>query len=67
MRIDGTTDGKPAANAGLKAGDIVLRVGAVEVNDMMGYMKALAQFNKGDKAKVRVLRGNEEVEAEVTF
>lgn len=67
MRIDGTTEGKPAANAGLKAGDIVLRLGAVEVNDMMGYMKALAQFNKGDKATVRVLRGDEEVEAEVTF
>lgn len=67
MRIDGITDGKPAANAMLKVGDVVVKLGAIEVNDMMGYMKALAQFNKGDKATVKVLRGGKEVETEVVF
>jgi S1-C subfamily serine protease len=35
MRIDGVTDGKPAAAAGLKTGDIVVKLGALEVTDMM--------------------------------
>lgn len=67
MRIDGLTEGKPAANAGLKVGDVVVKLGAVEVNDMMGYMKALGQFNKGDTATIKVLRGGKEMDAQVTF
>ncbi len=67
MRIDGVSEGKPAAAAGLKAGDVVVRLGTLEVADMMGYMKALGQFSKGDTAKVVVLREGREVEAEVTF
>ena len=67
MRIDGITEGKPAANAGLKVGDVVVKLGAIDVADMMGYMKALAQFNKGDTAKVKVLRAGKEVETDVTF
>jgi len=67
MRIDGITDGKPAANAGLKVGDVVVRLGAIDVSDMMGYMKALAQFNKGDTATVKVLRNGKAEEAQVTF
>lgn len=67
MRIDGLTEGKPAAHAGLKVGDVVVKLGALEVNDMMGYMKALGQFNKGDTATVKVLRGGKEVEVPVTF
>ena len=67
MRIDGVTEGKPAANAGLQKGDIVLRIGALEVPDMMGYMKALGQFNKGDTAPVKVIREGKEVMVEVVF
>ncbi len=67
MRIDGVTEGKPAAAAGIQAGDIVLRIGAVEVPDMMGYMKALGQFNKGDTAPVKLLRAGKEVMVDVTF
>jgi aminopeptidase YwaD len=67
MRIDGVTEGKPAAAAGLKAGDIVTRVGSVEVIDMMSYMKGLGAFNKGDKATVTWLREGKEMKAEVTF
>lgn len=67
MRIDGVTEGKPAAQAGLQKSDIVLRIGAVDVPDMMGYMKALGQFNKGDTAPVKILRDGKEVMVEVTF
>lgn len=67
MRIDGITEGRPAAVAGLTVGDIVVRLGAVEVTDMMAYMKALSLFNKGDTVPVIVLRDGTELNVQVTF
>lgn len=67
MRIDGVTEGRPAAAAGLLKGDVVIQMGEEKVADMMSYMKALSKFKKGDKVKVKVLRGNDVVEKEVTF
>jgi C-terminal processing protease CtpA/Prc len=67
MRIDGVTEGKPASNAGLKTGDVVIRLGEIEIVDMMSYMKGLAQFKKGDKTTVKVLRDGSEVELEIQF
>ncbi len=67
MRIDGVTEGKPASNAGMITGDIVLKMGDIEVKDMMGYMEALSAFQKGDKTIVRIRRGEEELDLEVEF
>lgn len=67
LRIDGVSDGKPAAKAGLKAGDIVMQLGEHKTPDMMSYMKALGKFEKGDTTTIKVKRGNEMVEAQVTF
>jgi S1-C subfamily serine protease len=67
LRIDGVTEDKPAANAGLKTGDIVIKMGDHDVPDMMGYMKALGMFKKGDTAQVAVLRDGKEMKVEVHF
>ena len=67
MRIDGVTDGKPASKAGIKTGDIVLKIGDFEVKDVYAYMDALAQFKKGDTTKVVVRRGNEDFVLDITF
>jgi hypothetical protein len=67
MRIDGVTDGKPAANAGLQAGDIVIQLGEHKVLDMMSYMKALGKFSKGETTKVKVVRNKVEIEKDLTF
>ena len=67
MRIDGITEGKPASNAGLQVGDVVIKLGPLEVNDMMDYMKGLALFNKGDTAPIKVLRAGKEIDTQVTF
>lgn len=65
--VEGVTEGKPASKAGIKAGDIVVRMGSHEVVDMMGYMKALGQFSKGETVPVQVLREGKEVKLDVTF
>jgi hypothetical protein len=67
MRIDAVSDGRPASKAGLLSGDIVIQLGAIKVTELTSYMKALGQFNKGDKTTVKVKRGNQVIEKEVQF
>ena len=67
MRIDGVTEGKPASIAGILAGDIVIKMGEIEVLDMMSYMQALSKFSKGQKTMVTVIRNNAELQLEVQF
>lgn len=67
MRIDGVTEGKPAAKGGLKEGDIVQKLGDVDVTDIYSYMEALSVINKGDKVKVVVLRGKKNVSKNLQF
>jgi len=67
VRIDGVSDGKPASKAGLKEGDIITQLGEYKVQGMQSYMEALGRFNKGDKTKVKVKRGNKEMEMPLQF
>lgn len=67
MRIDGTRANTPATNAGIQKGDIVVKMGADDILDMMTYMKALSHYKKGDTAKVTVKREEELLTVEVTF
>jgi Zn-dependent M28 family amino/carboxypeptidase len=67
IRCDGISDGRPAQKAGLKAGDIIIKVGDYTISSMDSYMQTLGKFQKGDKAKVKFKRGNEELETEVQF
>ena len=67
MRIDGISLGKAAGKAGLKKGDIVIKLGENIVTDMESYMLALSKFKVGDKTKVVVKRNNKEVDANVEF
>jgi S1-C subfamily serine protease len=67
VHVDGVTDGKPAALAGLKKGDIIIKLGDIDVTDMTTYMKALAAQKKGSVAEVVVMRGTERVVSKVEF
>lgn len=67
MRIDGVTDGKPAAAAGMKKGDIVVKLGDSTIVDMMSYMRALSGFATGQQTVVEYKRGEELKAAPVKF
>jgi len=67
MRIDGVRDDKPAQKAGMQKGDVVIKVDDHEVADMMGYMKVLGMYKKGELAHVVIKRGEEELTLEVTW
>ena len=67
MRIDGVSENKPAQKAGLQKGDVVIQLSDFEINDMMGYMKALSKIDKGTTTIVKVERNGKLIEKEVTF
>ncbi|MDO6595815.1 M28 family peptidase [Oceanihabitans sp. 2_MG-2023] len=67
MRIDGISEEKPAQKAGLQKGDVVIKLGDIDVIDMKTYMMGLSKFEKGDTTKVVVERNGKEVEAEIQF
>ena len=64
---DGVTDGRPAARAGLKAGDVITQIGDHKVSSVESYMQALGKFNKGEKTVVKFKRGNTDMQAVVQF
>ena len=67
MRVDGVSEGKPAQAAGLMKGDIVIQLGDSTINDMMGYMRALSVFKKGDSTQVVIERAGQKIAAKVKF
>jgi hypothetical protein len=67
MRIDGVKEGRPAQVAGIEKGDIVIKMGDLEIVDMMSYMKGLSSYNKGDQVAVIIERDGKQITKTVTF
>ena len=67
MRIDGVKADRPAFNAGIEKGDVVIQMGDLPIESMEGYMQALQKFEPGQTIEVVVLRGAEELIKNVTF
>lgn len=65
--IEGVNDGSAAKDAGVKEGDVVLKVNGTEVNSTSELQEAVAQYRPGDKINVVVLRGNETKTLAVTL
>lgn len=67
IKVDGVTAGRPADKAGVQKGDLLLELGDYDIADMQAYMRALAAFNKGDTTKVKLIRGQETLELDLSF
>jgi hypothetical protein len=67
VRADGIIDGKIAQKIGMKAGDVIVKLGDFNITDINNYMTALSKFKKGDTTKVTVMRGKEEKSFDVVF
>ena len=59
--------GKPAAKAGLQKGDIIIKLGEINVGSTNDYMKALSTFKKDDTAEIIVVRDGKEIKMKITF
>lgn len=67
VRVDGVSDGRPAQKAGLKVGDVIVKLGDYNVSSLENYMQALSKFKKGDKTTVEYKRGNDSAQVEIQF
>ncbi|MGZ5209724.1 MAG: M20/M25/M40 family metallo-hydrolase, partial [Kaistella sp.] len=67
LQIDGVTEKRPADLAGIKAGDILIRIGKCGVKEVYSYMDCLSKVNSGDELPVTVLRDGKEMTVNVKF
>jgi aminopeptidase YwaD len=61
LLLDGVRDDSPAAKAGLKAGDRVVKIGKFEIKNVYDYTAALGEMKAGEEYVVEVIRGTEKV------
>lgn len=57
----------PAQKAGLKAGDVIIRVGSQTISDSSALVLASAMSEPGSKSKITVIRGDKELELTVVW
>jgi hypothetical protein len=60
-KISGVTDGSPAAKAGIKAGDIIIKFGSKTVGNIYDFMYAVQDYKAGDKVDIVVQRDGKEM------
>ena len=66
MKLDGVRDDSPAAKAGLKAGDKVVKLAGREVKNIYDYTYALGEMKAGQEYEVEIVRGSERLTLKIT-
>jgi membrane-associated protease RseP (regulator of RpoE activity) len=65
VRFADVREGTPAAIAGLKAGDIMIEFDGKEIGNLYDFTYTLREHKAGDLVLVKVLRGDQTIEAKV--
>ncbi|MEO8434240.1 MAG: M20/M25/M40 family metallo-hydrolase [Pyrinomonadaceae bacterium] len=66
LKLDGVRDDSPAATAGLKAGDRIVKMAGREVKNVYDYTYALGEMKAGQEYQVEVMRGSERLSLKIT-
>lgn len=67
LKVDGVSANRPGERAGLKKGDVIIKMGSHTIGDIGDYMAALSKFRKGDSTGVLVERGADTLNLPVVF
>ena len=67
VRLMGVSKGGPAEKAGLRAGDVITRIGDHDVADLQAMTVALRSFKPGDSTAISIVRGADTLKVDVTF
>lgn len=59
--LDGVRDGSPAAKAGLKGGDKVIKLAGHDIRNVQDYTFVLGEMKAGEEYEVVVIRGMQQV------
>lgn len=65
--VNGITDGGAAQKAGMKAGDVIVKVGSIEVNNVPQLQEQVGKFRPGNRVPVTVLRDGKEQVMDMTL
>ncbi|HET6853519.1 MAG TPA: PDZ domain-containing protein, partial [Pyrinomonadaceae bacterium] len=66
LLLDGVRDNSPAAKAGLKAGDRIVKIANREVKNVYDYTFALGEMKAGEEYTVEIKRGTERLTLKIT-
>jgi S1-C subfamily serine protease len=67
VKLTGVRAGSPAEKAGIRAGDVIVRLGEMEVHDLQGLTDALRAHRPGDAVRVDVLRDGRRITTTATL
>jgi S1-C subfamily serine protease len=65
--VTGVQENGPAANAGLKEGDIITKFDETALDDSHSYINTLFTYNPGDTVVLTVMRKDQEIQLEITL
>lgn len=66
MLLDGVRDGSPAAKAGLKPGDKIVKLAGKDIRNVSDYTFVLGEMKAGEEYEVVVMRGTERLTMKIT-
>ncbi len=66
LLLDGVRDESPAAKAGLKPGDKIVKIAGRDVKNVYDYTQALGELKGGQEYEIEVVRGTERLKLKIT-
>ncbi|HET7462497.1 MAG TPA: M28 family peptidase [Longimicrobium sp.] len=67
VKLSGVRAGSPAEQAGIRAGDVLVKLGGMDVHDLQGMTDALRAHKPGDVVQVDVLRDGRRITLTATL
>jgi aminopeptidase YwaD len=66
LLLDGVRDESPAAKAGIKAGDKIVKLAGREIRNVYDYTYALGEMKAGEEYEVELMRAGERMKLKIT-
>ena len=66
LLLDGVRDDSPAAKAGIKAGDRIVKLAGRDVHNVYDYTYALGEMEAGQEYEVELLRDGGRMKVKIT-
>jgi hypothetical protein len=67
LKVSEVIEGRPAAKAGIKSGDLIVELGGRSITNIQTYMAAMAAQEPGRTIDVGILRGDKRMTLKVTL
>ena len=66
LALDGVRDNSPAAKAGIKAGDKIVKLAGHDIKNISDYVYILGEIKPDEEYEIVVMRGSEKLSLKIT-